>query len=134
MRTATKLNHTQKLLFNICLHGEKACSDEIKKDLSFADYHKMRNKFRKAQIVINRLKQERINEWANAFMKHFFPKTELTQVFTVQYGDAVDLNKICSMSFKDLGITTEDIIDKLIKSGVLPKNFYGINSDLRENL
>ena len=134
MQTSTKLNQTQKLLFNICLHGENACDDEVKKDLSVADYHKIRNKFRKAQIAINRLKQERVNEWANAFMQHFFPKTELTQVFTVKYGDAVDLNKVCPMSFKDLGISKEDIIEKLMDSGVLPKNFYGINSELKENL
>jgi hypothetical protein len=38
------------------------------------------------------------------------------------------------MSFKDLGITKEDIIEKLMDSGVLPKNFYGINSELKENL
>jgi hypothetical protein len=134
MSTSTKLNDTQKLLYNICLHSDKACDNEVRKDLSVADLHKINKKFKKAQIVINQLKQERVNEWSNAFMKHFFPKTELTQVFTVKYGDFVDLSRVCTISFKDLGITKEDIIERLISSKVLPENFYSITSDFKSNL
>jgi len=37
---------------------------------------------------------------------------------------AIDKDFICTLSFKDLGITKSDVINRLIVEKILPKNFH----------
>lgn len=134
MTATSTLNPNQKMLFHICLYGIKACSKEDLSQMSFAHKHKIQKKYDRAFVAINRLKQEHVNNWTNAFMKHYFPKTECTKVFVEKYGDAIDFNKKCEISFKDLDISREQVIERLIESKILPANFYQINDSYFEHL
>lgn len=127
-------NNTQKILYRLCVHGVKSLPESQRKSLSYEDLKKIESLHKKSQIVLNRLKQKKVNEWTNSFMTHFFPKTEATQLFAVKYKDVVDSNKTCSMSFKDLNISNSEIAETLVKSKVLPENFYSSHGNFKNYL
>jgi hypothetical protein len=124
-----QLNKKQKEMYRICLHGRNAYPKDVFQELSFLEKHKVEKMFKRSQIALNHLKQEKVNIWMNGFMKTFFPKTEATHVFTEVYGDSVDLNYICPMSFKDLNIDQWQIIEHLIRSEVLPSDYYELKNE-----
>lgn len=80
----------------------------------------------RCQHVLNIWKQQLCNDFTNRLLASLFPKRELAQLFFVKHKDSTDAGFLCTLNFKDLGISKKQVVDKLILEGVLPKDFYSL--------
>lgn len=80
----------------------------------------------RCQRILNIWKQQLINDFTNRLLERIFPGSENIKIFTEEFRDATDPEFINEIPFKDLGITKERIIEKLIKEKVLPFNFHSL--------
>jgi hypothetical protein len=117
------LTPTQKELYFKIVYGFSSFSNEELASMSKTKKYKVLTNYTKAHRILNRWKQEIINESVNNIMSKLFPNSPVVKkMLSVNgYDDTLD----CShMSFKDLGISRKQIIDKLIEFSLLPQNFY----------
>jgi hypothetical protein len=75
----------------------------------------------RAQQILNRWKQELTIQKTNDFFLTFFPKSCITEVLLMENGTLDDFKN--TIPFKDLGITKEHIVQKMIDEKLLPSNF-----------
>lgn len=79
---------------------------------------------KKCQRVLNLWKQEITIGWSNELFRHYFGEHPFLKIFFDNTDpDPKFVNKL---HFKDLNITKDMIVKKLMESGVLPPNFYSI--------
>jgi hypothetical protein len=124
------LNSYQMMLYNRALYGVEAYTKEERLKLNVLKRKRITKVHRKAINVLNVWKQQLVNVFTTNFFEQFFPKTEFTKEFKDLNADT-DSELIISISFESLGITREQVIDKLMREGLLPKNFY--NLKIQEN-
>ena len=127
-------NDHQNFLYNRALHGLRVYSQKEIEEMPLEKKQRVKKLHKKAQTVINLWKQEIVNCLANKLFTNIFPDMEITQCLVEYYGTGGDPEYINTMSFKTLGITKEDVINKLIESKLLPKNFYQLNHESRNNM
>lgn len=118
------LTHHQKSLYEKTVFGLKGLPPQESKKLSKEERLIIIETHKKCQQVLNAWKQEIVNEISNQLFKKYFPKSPFTETLTEKYPDIVDDGFINTIPFKLLGIKRTDIIKKLMKSGILPKDFY----------
>lgn len=118
------LTHYQKSLYEKTVFGIKGLpSNEVSK-LTKEERLIIIETHRKCQQVLNAWKQEIVNELSNKLFKKYFPKSPFTETLTEKYPNIVDDSFVNTISFKLLGIKRSDIIKKLMKSSILPDDFY----------
>lgn len=127
-------NDHQNFLYNRALYGLSVYSQKEIEEMSLEKKQRVKKLQKKAQTVLNIWKQEIVNILANKLFTDIFPDMEITQCLVDYYGTGGDPEYINTMSFKTLGITKEDVINKLIESKLLPKNFYQLNHESRNNM
>jgi hypothetical protein len=66
-------------------------------------------------------------QYSNFVFKTLFPNSPLTSILLAD--TEVDENFKNTLTFKDLGITKDQIISIFIAEGVLPKNFLSLDKD-----
>jgi hypothetical protein len=76
------------------------------------------------QRVINRWKQEIVNEKVDGFLLRLFPKSPIVKAMVEIKG--YDDNVKCKLSFKDLQLDQYKIAKKLVEEKLLPKNFFNL--------
>ncbi len=119
-----EFNKAQNFLYKRALIGLPVYSQE-ELDLMHWDKKKRIQKVHKrTQLVLNLWKQELVNKYLNNFFTKVFYKSTLIEGMIAEYGDNVDSTYISKISFKFLGITKKDIVNKLIEEKILPYNFY----------
>lgn len=75
------------------------------------------------QKVINRWKQEIVNEKMDNLLISMFPKSPIVkQMVGIEADDTVK----CNFSFKDLGLNQMKIAEKLVSLNLLPQNFFDL--------
>lgn len=117
-------NEYQNFLYNRALSGLSVYPPE-ELDKMFWDKKKRIIKVhRRAQTMINIWKQQIVNVLSNYVFTTIFPDSPITKELTGKFGDATDELYINKMSFKTLRITKEQVIERFIEEGILPKNFY----------
>lgn len=132
----TKSNHSenksltlhQKQLYEKTVFGLKAISKEQLTGLDEEDCLIIKYTHLKCQEILNIWKQEITNDISNQLFKKYFPKSPFTKTLTEKYPNIVDKNVVNTIPFKLLGINRNDIIQKLMNCGILPKDFYDIKS------
>ena len=77
----------------------------------------------RAQTLINLWKQRIINVLSNHLFTTFFPGTPITKELTEDFGDVTDELHINKMPFRSLNISKEQVVERFITAGILPKNF-----------
>jgi hypothetical protein len=85
------------------------------------------NVYKRAQVVINKLKQEFTIRYTNFIFKTLFPNSPLTD--SLLACTEFDEKFKNTLTFKDLNISKEDIISIFITEGILPKNFLSLDKD-----
>jgi hypothetical protein len=118
---AIYLSPKQKDLYSRLLHGFKMFSSEELRALSVSTKKTILINYTKAQRILNRWKQDVVYNSVDSFMLSLFPNSKFVKDMTSVDGYLNDEN---NMSFKDLGINQQNIINKFIEVGLLPKNFY----------
>lgn len=112
----------QEYLYNRLVYGLEALPEEEVLTMKTSKRERIEFFHKKAQMIINKMKQERIIALSDHVFKTFFPKSPLAKTLVVNYRESPKI--LCKMKLCDLKITKPDIIDVFIKEKLLPKNFY----------
>lgn len=132
------MNDYQHKVYRTALLGLKAFTKEELFKMTAEMKEKIVLFYEKAQKVLNRWKQQVMNELFeqlcsidcgnfayNPFKKVF----DDTVIGVKKFGKAVDDTFECTLTFAQLKITREQIIQKLIEEEILPENFYQIQKE-----
>ena len=117
-------NSYQNYLYKRALYGLSAITEQELSTMCSKKKQRIINVYKKAQVVINKLKQQATISYTNFIFETLFPKSPITQALLSE--TETDDKLINTLNFKDLGIDKQDIITIFIAEGVLPKNFLSL--------
>jgi len=117
----------QNYLYKRALYGLSALSEQELATMCSKKKQRVINVYKRAQVVINKLKQEFTIQYTNLLFQKLFPNSPLTDAL-LAHSETDDKFKN-TLTFKDLGIEKKDIISIFIAEGILPKNFLSLERD-----
>lgn len=117
----------QNYLYKRALYGLNALSEQELATMCSKKKQRIVNVYKRAQVVINKLKQEFTIRYTNFIFKTLFPNSPLTD--SLLACSEFDEKFKNTLTFKDLNISKEDIITIFIAEGILPKNFLSLDKD-----
>lgn len=115
-------NKIQQQLYAEAVYGLGHFSEQEVAEMSKSKKLRVLAKYAKAQRILNRWKQEIIFEKVDSLLMALFPDSPITKVLVDTKGH--DRNQRESHSFKELGLTQQDVASKLIEVKLLPENFF----------
>ena len=131
------ISEHQYQIYKTAMLGLKAYSKQELYRMSIIAKKRIVEFYKKAQIILNRWKQELVNEMFeqlcsldcfnfeyNPFQKVFDETVIGIKKFGHQTEDTVE----CTLTFQQLKISREQIIQKLIEERILPNNFYKLQN------
>jgi len=129
----TNFNVYQKFLYNRAMYGLAVFSKEELEQMHREKKKRVKKVHIRTKVTLNIWKQEIAN---GIFQKFFRPqfvnsKSRIGNEFIDLYQNEVDPKIETQLSFASLGITKDQIISKLIKENILPKNFHELKSVYR---
>ena len=119
-----KLNPKQKDLYSKVVYGFKAYTKEEIATMSERKKINVTVTYTKAQRILRNWKQDLTFSFVDRILLSIFPKSPIVSQMCQIKGHLADYDKEDEISFKDLGISQQQIIGKLIEFGLLPQNFY----------
>jgi len=125
----TKLNPYQHFLFKRVLHGLRVYKPEEVNKLHWDKKRRITKVWKRGQREINVWKQTICNKRVNAYLSKTFQHSPLAQYIANIPADEVLDDYTNTMSFKELGMTYEDVILKFMALGLLPKNYLEITNE-----
>jgi hypothetical protein len=116
-----KYSPYQNLLYKRALFGLSIYSEKEVKKMHIGKKKRIQKVHSKAQKSINIFKQEKVNQITSRIFTALFPKSSLMQeIAQCDYTDPGHLN---TLDLKSLGITKDDVINRFVHEGILPKDF-----------
>lgn len=119
-----KLNPYQHQLYKKAIYGLKMYTAEELEKMHWKKKRHVQRITRRVQTCINMLKQERVNIMCNAIYEQLFPDSIIAKYTLSTSNIATDQKFINTLDLKSLGISKRDMINRFIKKGLLPKDFY----------
>ena len=116
----------QNYLYKRALYGLSSINEDELATMCSKKKQRIINVYKRAQLVINKLKQQATISYTNFLFETLFPNSPITQ-FLLSEIETDDKFKN-TLHFKDLGINKEQIITIFIAEGVLPKNFLSLET------
>ena len=120
-------NNYQNHLYKRALYGLSAFTQQELATMCSKKKQRVSKVYLKGQNVINLYKQKLTNAYSNFIFKTLFPESPLTQFFIETEETDVEFKN--TLTFKDLGITKDQVIGLFITEGILPKNFHELDKD-----
>jgi len=120
-------NDYQNHLYKRALYGLSAFTQEEIATMCSKKKQRVSKVYMKGQSIINLYKQKLTNAYSNFIFKTLFPESPLTQ-FLVET-EETDVEFKNTLSFKDLGITKDQVVNIFVAEGILPKNFHSLQRD-----
>ena len=120
-------NNYQNHLYKRALYGLSAFTQQELATMCSKKKQRVSKVYMKGQNVINLYKQKLTNAYSNFIFKTLFPESPLTQFFIETEETDVEFKN--TLTFKDLGITKDQVIGLFITEGILPKNFHSLQRD-----
>ena len=117
----------QNYLYKRALYGLDALTQQELATMCSKKKQRIINVYKRAQVVLNKFKQELTIQYSNFIFKTLFPNSPLTDVLLAH--NETDEKFKNTLTFKDLGIEKKDIISIFIAEGILPKNFLSLDKD-----
>jgi hypothetical protein len=122
-----KYSQYQNYLYKRALYGLDALSQEELATMCSKKRQRIINVYRRSQVVLNKFKQQVTIQYSNFIFKTLFPNAPITDFLL---SDTQTDDKVKNtLTFKDLGISKDQIIAIFIAEGVLPKNFLSLTTD-----
>jgi len=118
------LSVTQNELYKRSMIGIEFYEKEEIYSMNSGKKDKIIKKHKQVQKLMNQWKQEITNNITNGWLSKLFPKSELIK--SIVNNSETSPSFMNTLSFKELGVTKEDIINKLIASKLLPSNFAAL--------
>ena len=117
----------QTYLYKRALYGLDALTQQELATMCSKKKQRIINVYKRAQVVLNKIKQELTIQYTNLLFKRLFPNSPLTDALLAN--TETDEKFKNTLTFKDLGIEKKDIISIFITEGILPKNFLSLDKD-----
>jgi hypothetical protein len=117
----------QNYLYKRALYGLDALSEQELATICSKKKQRIVNVYKKAQVTLNKFKQQVTIQYSNFVFKTLFPNSPITSILLAD--TEVDESFKNTLTFKDLGITKDQIITIFINEGILPKNFLSLERD-----
>jgi hypothetical protein len=114
----------QNYLYKRALYGLDALTEKELATMCSKKKQRIINVYKRAQITLNKFKQQVTIQYSNAIFNTFFPNSPITQFLLTD--TETDEKFKNTLTFKDLGIEKQDIIAIFIAEGILPKNFLDL--------
>jgi hypothetical protein len=114
----------QNYLYKRALYGLEALTEKELATMCSKKKQRIINVYKRAQITLNKFKQQVTIQYSNAIFNHLFPDSPITQFLMAD--TETDEKFKNTLTFKDLGIEKQDIIAIFIAEGILPKNFLDL--------
>jgi len=120
----SELNPIQEEIYFKTVYGLSAYSENEIKTMSKGKKQSIIINYTKVQRLLNRWKQEIINESVNSLFSKLFPRSKTAKQITSVNGYDDDIK--VTISFRKLGISEKKIASKLYEHHLLPKNFFNL--------
>jgi hypothetical protein len=117
-------NGYQNYLYKRALYGLDALTEKELATMCSKKKQRIINVYKRAQVTLNKFKQEITIQYSNFIFQTLFPESPITQFLTAD--TETDEKFKNTLTFKDLGITKEQIITIFMLEGILPKNFLSL--------
>ena len=122
-----KYSQYQNYLYKRALYGLDALSQDELATMCSKKKQRIINVYRRSQVVLNKFKQQVTIQYSNFIFKTLFPNAPITDFLL---SDTQTDDKVKNtLTFKDLGISKDQIITIFIAEGILPKNFLSLTTD-----
>ena len=129
-----KLNPYQHFLFKRVLHGLKVYKPEEVRKLHWDKKRRITKVWKRGQREINAWKQMICNKKINAYLSKTFKHSPLAQyIANIPAEETLD-DYTNTMTFKELGITYEDVILKFMSLGLLPRNYLTLKNEYQKGV
>lgn len=122
-----QLTPKQKDLYSKVVYGFKAYTKEELSRMSENAKINISVVYTKAQRILRNWKQDITFSHLDNFLLSLFPNSPVIKQMCQVKGHLDDISKEDEILFKELGIKQEQIINKLMEFGLLPKNFYQLS-------
>ena len=113
----------QNLLYRQRLSGFNAYSKQELSSMSQKELNSIKFQYAKTQRIVNIHKQRVLNKKLASFLIPTFHNSSLVKDLCL---DFTDKKFFCTLSFKDLSISKQDIVSLLMANELLPNNFYAL--------
>ena len=114
----------QNYLYKRALYGLSSINEEELNTMCSKKTQRIVNVYKRAQVVLNKLKQQATINYSNFIFKTLFPNSPITQFLLAD--TETDEKFKNTLTFKDLNIEKQDIISIFMLEGILPKNFLSL--------
>ena len=117
----------QNYLYKRALYGLDELTEKELATMCSKKKQRIINVYKRAQLTLNKFKQQVTIQYSNFIFKTLFPKSPLTELLLAE--TETDDKFKNTLTFKDLGINKEQIISIFMAEGILPKNFLSLDKD-----
>ena len=122
-----KYSTYQNYLYKRALYGLDSLSQEELANMCSKKRSRIINVYNRAQIAVNKYKHQITKQLADKLLSSLFPNSELVDAIT-SYDD-IDVNYKNTLTFKDLSINKDHLVELFILEGILPKNFLSLEKN-----
>ena len=119
-----KYSPYQNYLYKRALYGLDSLSVEELNNMCSKKRSRIVNVYNRAQLVVNNYKHQVTKKLTDKLLGSLFPNSSLISEI-IKYED-IDNNYKNTLTFKDLSIEKDLIVDLFINEGILPKNFLSL--------
>jgi hypothetical protein len=116
-----KYSNYQNYLYKRALYGLDSLSVEELNSMCSKKRSRIVNVYNRAQIVVNNYKHKVTKQLTDKLLSSLFPQSSLISEI-ISYDD-IDPNYKNTLTFKDLCIHKDQLVELFILEGILPKNF-----------
>jgi hypothetical protein len=117
----------QNYLYKRALYGLDALTQQELATMCSKKKQRIINVYKRAQVILNKFKQQVTIQYTNFIFKTLFPKSPVTDFLLAD--TEIDEKFKNTLTFKELGISKDQIITIFIAEGILPKNFLSLERD-----
>ena len=119
-----KYSEYQNYLYKRALYGLNSLTEQEIVTMCSKKKQRIVNVYKRAQLVLNKLKQDITISYSNFIFKTLFPNSPITEYLLSDIETDSAFKNI--LTFKDLDINKDKIITIFMSEGILPKNFLSL--------
>jgi hypothetical protein len=122
-----KYSPYQNYLYKRALYGLDSLSVEELNTMCSKKRSRIVNVYNRGQLVVNKYKHQVTKQLTDKLLGSLFPNSLLISEI-IKYED-IDNNYKNTLTFKDLSIEKDLIVDLFMTEGILPKNFLSLEKN-----
>ena len=119
-----KYSTYQNYLYKRALYGLDSLSVEELNNMCSKKKSRIINVYNRAQIVVNNYKHKVTKQLTDKLLSSLFPNSSL--ISELNSYDIIDNNYKNTLTFKDLCIHKDQLVELFMTEGILPKNFLSL--------